>query len=318
MKFRWTVCGIAVGLLLALTLAAPEPVDAQGPGPYGRWPLQPRSGVGRVVAPFLDGWYDNGDGTFTYSFGFNNFNDELIELPLGEANFIEPSQFDGVQPTVFPSGKSRGVFTVTVPASMADVDVWWTLTNPNGVVTKVPGRHVWTAYQLDNNPRPHGTVPALAWFDDGNDERGQGPAGVMSQRVLTTSVGEPLVIEMEVEDVSINDPDDYRVNQGTELRVEWSKLQGPLGAEIEFARHESTMQPDEDGAGDDDDGPPSRQPGPEVVPIMDQGTTRVIATFSMPGEYVLRGQTDNFRRPDSSSGDQCCWTNGYVRVNVTE
>ena len=59
-------------------------------------------------------------------------------------------------------------------------------------------------------------------------------------------------------------------------------------------------------------------PGDEVVPIMDEGTTRVWATFDMPGEYVLLGQVDNFRRPDSSSGNQCCWTNGYVRVNVTE
>jgi len=27
---------------------------------------------------------------------------------------------------------------------------------------------------------------------------------------------------------------------------------------------------------------------------------------------------DNFRRPDSASGDQCCWSNAYVRVNVTQ
>jgi hypothetical protein len=47
-----------------------------------------------------------------------------------------------------------------------------------------------------------------------------------------------------------------------------------------------------------------------------QGTARVMATFSAPGEYLINAQADNWRVPDSSSGDQCCWTNGYIRVTV--
>lgn len=318
MKVRLTVTGAAVALLLGSTLAAPAPVAAQGPD--GRWPLQPRSGQGRVVAPFLEGWYANEDGTYTYSFGYLNLNDYTVELPHGEANFIDPSQFDGMQPTTFLEGKHRGVFAITVPASMSDVDIWWTLTNPNGEVTKVPGRHVWSAYQLDYRPRPHGSLPPLVSFDDGNDETGRGPPGIMSENVLTTSVGEPVTLEMHVEDVSINDPDDYRVREGTQLRVVFSKFQGPVGGEVEFTRHPSTSMEVSEGAGDDDDAPRGgREPGPEVVPtIMNEGTARVFASFSMPGEYVVRGQVDNWRRPDSSSGDQCCWSNGYMRVVVTE
>lgn len=318
MKFRLTACAMALGLVLSGAFAAPAQVSAQGPD--GRWPLQPSSGVGRVVAPFLEGWYDNGDGTYTYSLGYSNYNDEVVELPLGEDNFIDPSQFDGMQPTTFQPGKHRGVFAITVPASMSDVDVWWTLNNPNGEVTKIPGRHVWSAYQLDFNPRPHGTLPPMVSFDDGNDESGRGPPGIMSQRVLEATVGEPIVVEMDVEDVSINDPNDFRVNQGTELRVTWQKYQGPVGGMIEFTKHESTMALDteEDSGGDGANQRRRPGPGPEVVPIMNEGTTRVYATFDMPGEYVLLGQVDNFRRPDSSSGDQCCWSNGYVRVNVTE
>jgi len=317
MKARLTV-GLVLGLLLGSPLAAPAPVAAQGP--EGRWPLQPRSSVGRYVAPFLEGWYDNGDGTFTYSLGYLNLNEHVVELPHGEANFIEPSQFDGMQPTTFHVGKHRGVFAVTVPASMADTDIWWTLTNPNGEVTRVPARHIWTAYQLDYRARPHGAFPPEISFDDGNDATGQGITGLVSQRTLSASVGERVLVEMDVEDVSINDPNDSRVNQGTQLHVTWAKYQGPGRGEVDFERHEDTIELDvSEGQGGGGANQPERpSPGDEVVPIMDEGTTRVWATFSMPGEYVLLGQVDNFRRPDSSSGNQCCWTNGYVRVNVTE
>jgi hypothetical protein len=277
--------------------------------------------VGRIVAPFLEGWYANEDGTYSYSFGYNSFNDEVVELPVGEANFIDPARYDGMQPTVFRPGKHRGVFAVTVPASQASVDIWWTLTNPNGEVTRVPGRNSWNAYQLDWNQRPHGSVPPAVSFDDGNDEVGRGPPGVMSQRTLSVAVGSPLTVEVEVEDISYNDPDDHRLQEGTQLRVNWSPHQAPLGGEVEFTRHESTMviePPQGRGGGPGGGGFQPQGPGPETVPVQDQGTARVIAAFSMPGEYVLLAQVDNFRRPDSGSGSQCCWTNAYVRVNVTQ
>jgi hypothetical protein len=47
-----------------------------------------------------------------------------------------------------------------------------------------------------------------------------------------------------------------------------------------------------------------------------EGVARVVATFSEPGEYILHAQVDNWGATDSSSGNQCCWTNGYVRVTV--
>jgi hypothetical protein len=47
------------------------------------------------------------------------------------------------------------------------------------------------------------------------------------------------------------------------------------------------------------------------------GTVRVNTTFSKPGDYILRAQADNWRALDSGAMDQCCWSNGYVRVHVT-
>ena len=59
-----------------------------------------------------------------------------------------------------------------------------------------------------------------------------------------------------------------------------------------------------------------RRHGPE--PDEDAGgraTTTV--TFGEPGEYVLRVRADNFNPVDSTPPDQCCWTNGYVKVVVS-
>ncbi|HEV2665838.1 MAG TPA: hypothetical protein VG324_13055, partial [Blastocatellia bacterium] len=39
------------------------------------------------------------------------------------------------------------------------------------------------------------------------------------------------------------------------------------------------------------------------------------ATFSSPGEYVVRAQV-NDTSGDGGGGDQCCWTTALVRVNV--
>jgi hypothetical protein len=47
-----------------------------------------------------------------------------------------------------------------------------------------------------------------------------------------------------------------------------------------------------------------------------EGSTTSTMTFTRPGTYVLRVRADNFGRPDTSAGNQCCWTNGYVRVTV--
>jgi len=52
------------------------------------------------------------------------------------------------------------------------------------------------------------------------------------------------------------------------------------------------------------------------------GAATTTATFYEPGSYVLRVQVinDTERPSEPAYGFEfyCCWTNGYVRVNVTE
>ncbi len=322
MKIRMTVGGVALALLLWGPLAGPAALESQvvGPGPDGRWPLQPRAPGGRTLAPFMEGWYANEDGTFSISFGYLNLNDDTLMIPVGEDNFLEPAEFNGMQPTVFLPGHHRGIFTAELPAAMKDTDVWWTIRKPNGEVTKVPGRIASNTYQLDWFPRPHGSLPPTVSFDGQNDE-GRGPTGLMAERTQTVSAGSPLTLSINAMDPSERDLSDSRFRDAVPLRVVWDQLQGP--ALVAYARHDSNPIPEREEEEEPDSASAAARrrrepPGPEVIPLSEgHGTAQVIVTFPDPGEYLMRARVDNFRATDSNDGDQCCWTNCYVKVTVT-
>jgi len=280
----------------------------------------------------MEGWYANEDGTFSISFGYLNANQDTIWIPVGPDNFIEPAQFNGMQPTIFVPGHPRGLFTVNLPAAMKDTDVWWTLRRENGDVTRVPGRVTASAYQLDWVARPHGSMHPLVSFDSQSGE-GRGPPGLMAERTETVSVGSPLTLSVNARDPSERDAEDFRFREAVPVNVTWVQLQGP--GRVVFTRHESNPLPEVEEEEEPDSataaaiaaaGPAAAAaarrrrgpPGPQVIPLSEgYGTGSVIATFSEPGEYVMRAQVDNFGAPDSGSGDQCCWTNAYIRVTVT-
>lgn len=315
MQFRLIAGGMAVAVLLLSGSVAPETLQAQQQ--EGFRPLAPMPPEGLPVSPFMEGWYENEDGTYTISFGYLNRNEEqILHKPIGDDNYIEPEAFGGMQPTIFLPGRHRGVFGITIPGQMVrdGEDLWWYITNDNGQVHKVPGRTTAEAYQLDRNPRPQGSLQPVVWFGD-EDEQGNGPEGIIADETVTPSVGEPVELTIHAMDPSERDPEDPRFREPIPLRVVWFNHQGP--AEVEFTRHESTPEPEESEDEDDDMRRRGGPPGPEVVTLEGgEGTARVYATFHQPGEYIVRARVDNWEAPDSSSGDQCCWTNGFVRVIV--
>ena len=286
-------------LILALVMLTAAPAMAQRPGNSRfangqRMPLSPNPPTGQPVAPFFEGWYANDDGTFTFSFGYFNLNtEEILEIPLGPDNFIEPAEFDGDQPTHFPSDprRDRGVFTVTVPASYADERqrVVWTLT-AHAVTHSVPARVGYDALQLDYGAKAMGSVPPVVRFDLGGPS-GEHVQGLWSQP-RTATVGMPLELTLWAEEISVRSPDDV-VNADVTVEVTWFKHQGPAAAVV--------FDPDS-----------------SFVIAEDSGEAAATATFTEPGEYVLRARVDNWNANDSSGGDQCCWTNGYVRVTVRD
>jgi hypothetical protein len=275
-----------------------------------QWPNSPQPSEGRQVVPFFEGWYANEDGTYTISFGYLNRNaNEPIDIPIGERNYIEPAQYDGAQPTHFLGSRQRGVFAITVPASERDQDFWWHIVDEQGRDYKVPGRTSAGAYQLDWLARPHGSLSPLVWFNSERDAV-QGPAGVWASNTLTTSVGQPVTLTVNTRDPSERDPSDRRFAEPLPVRVVFSKFRGPVG-EVTFERHPSTPAAAAGGRG-------ASPPASEVMLEGVAGAARVNATFSAPGEYVILAMSDNWRSPDSSAGDQCCWTNAYQRVVVTQ
>lgn len=287
------LAGVALAVLLAVA-----PLGAQR-----HRPLAPLPEDGLRVAPFFDGWYANPDGTITLSFGYSNLNrDEVIEIPVGPDNLIEPKEYDGGQPTSFPpvrnenSGarpgrreRERGVFTVTVPAGLQR-DVVWTLRH-RGQTYRVPGRAKTTAYQL-NWPMAMGSVPPLLRFTP-EGPAGRGPVGVHAAAVQASS-GTPVPLKVWITDDSVREQDPVAVKPRDSkpkpaMNVTWYKHSGP--GPVEF-------DPWKNGIADV------------------EGTAATSATFTQPGEYVIRVRVDNFDRIDSTPGDQCCWTNGYVKVMV--
>jgi len=302
--------------LIAFTLTAVFSLQVQAQSAdNGRFlSLAPPTGL--PIIPVMEGWIANPDGTTSFSFGYINRNDVPVDIPLGTANYIEPAKYSGMQPTHFPPGRSTGMFTVTVPASEQNDDIWWHIKTGDEEPLKVPGRRGASAYELDFIlPRPQGAMQPHAGFG----EDGQKSAGLFAQvgeYQGNVQAGEPVVLTVNVEDISDRDPTDPRFLEPLPVGVEFTKYQGP--GMVEFEHHESTAIPENPYDEDDRRFRFFRQITPGQVQVEGgKGVAHVIATFSEPGEYMIHTKVDNFRGPDSSNGDQCCWTNIVQKVTVS-
>ena len=306
-RFRPVVASVALALLANIVMltsaGAQQPIR----------PLLPTSPIGLPIIPFMEGWYANDDGSLTVSFGYNNRNVENVSIPIGENNRLEPAQFNGMQPDIYFTGRNPGVFAITIPASKLGESVWWHIKTGKQEELKVPGDANSSAYELDRNPRPQGSVQPSIWFK--NESRGSGPEGVVAAQTKTISVGAPLTLEVHTEDPSVRDPSNPLFAKPIDTRVTWYRHQGP--GEVRFTEHASTPFI----------AAPARinQTTRVTVPthpsrisiLAGKGPARVMATFSEPGEYMIRARVDNWQSSDSDGLDQCCWSNAYQRVQVT-
>jgi len=77
----------------------------------------------------------------------------------------------------------------------------------------------------------------------------------------------------------------------TPVSVTWAMHRNPAGAKVEFANAKPT------------------------VDMANGGKTETTAKFSAAGDYIIRVQ-GNDSSGDGGGGEQCCWTNGLIKVSV--
>lgn len=287
------IAGAGAALLLATAalIATAAPTQAQEgavrlPGDDNVRPW------GQGATPVYEGWYEHPDGEgYVISFGYLNRNgEEVLEIPVGEANRFEPDSLDGIQPTKLLPRRHYGVFTVTVPSR--EDEVTWTL-DFRGERYEIPGRASNINYKIDAMYAPAtGLTPPRLWFDLEGEE-GQGPHGIRAEP-RTVAVGEPLeLVAYTADDTWDGEPPSEGLEElePHEVTLRWFKFSGP--GEVTFDEQELPVEPR--------DGP---------------ARTSTAATFSEPGEYVLYVRANN-EDVVGSGMEQCCWTNGYVSVTVT-
>ena len=280
-----------IAVLFAVS-CAPHLVQAQ-------IPLEPPTAKGNTVTPVFEGWYTNPDGTYSLSFGYFNRNSaEALEVPVGPDNYMQPGDADRGQPTRFEPGRHWGVFAVTVPADFGFEDLVWTL-NIRGESFTVPGslmRH-WQIDAIRGEAGSGNTPPTLRFDRDGPAK--MGPGGLSGNK-LATNVGKPLAISVWASDDGKPAGTVYGYRSaGYPVTLTWYKHQGP--GEVAFS--ESRQDVDHEG-----------------------GEAKTTVTFSEPGDYVLRVRATDAsgygysNEPNFAMAGyaQCCWTNGFVPVTVTE
>jgi hypothetical protein len=246
-------------------------------------PMEPIKERGQGVTAAFEGWYPNPDGTFTMLVGYFNRNTgETLEIPVGPDNRIEPGGPDRGQPTSFVPRRQWGVFTVVVPKDFGTKRLTWTLT-ANGHTTQVPLTLV-KDYQVNpfEDPAMGNKPPVLRFKANGPELQGP-PRGIAA--AYSATVGEPLELLFWASDDGNQEPG--RPRPGPHVTVSLSKFRGPGSVTFDKAR-------------------PS---------VGADGRVAATATFSAPGEYVIRAQA-NDRTGEGGGGFQCCWTNAHLRVTV--
>ena len=284
--------------LFGFCLLAAGAVFAQGvPLPIEMLPLGKDIGIssGQTVTPAYEGWYEDDDGMIALSFGYYNRNtEEVLEIPAGAENRIigaPDGDPDQGQPTRFEVDRHWGVFTVKVPPGFGE-PVIWRLENQGktfDIRANLNTNYIIDAIAGDAN----GNFPPRIRFAEDADW-GHGPAGVTAGP-LETQVGVPLAFTAWVEDRGEVIPLFAQFLGGGSgkppVTVAWLKQQGP--GDVIFSETSARVA----GAG---------------------GAANTSATCGEPGLYLLRARVTEFTGPAMAGHAQCCWTNGFVKVNVSE
>jgi hypothetical protein len=274
--------GIAIGLFGWAPLLAQQ------------LPFEPSHDSGQSITGAFEGWFPNADGSFNLLLGYFNRNlKQELEIAAGPNNRIEPGGPDQGQPTHFLPGRQWGVFVIRVPRDFGERKLTWTLTT-GGQTTVIP-MSLNPLWELEPFREASGNTPPFLSFSEGGPWV-QGPAGQSTS--LTTTLTEPA-------DLSVWVADDAKAPlagprpRTPAVTLSWSKFRGPGTVTFTNAR------------------PPVEKADCKAPPSTTfTGKATTSATFSEPGEYILRVVANDWSG-DGGRGFQCCWSNAQIKISVT-
>ena len=256
---------------------------------------------GSSVTGAFEGWYRNKDGSVSLLVGYFNRNTKQeLDIPIGPNNRIEPGPPDQGQPTHFLNLRQWGVFSIKLPADFGTKKLTWTLV-ANGQTNTVTLHTLpdWVLEPLEDSASKN-TPPVLKFQPNGPSVTGP-PSGFAGTLSTTLAAPLPLTVwatdeppKLAVANALLIPPPASGAGRGrgpagAAVSLIWSMFRGPGSVTFENVR-------------------------PRPDPASD-GKAETKATFSVPGDYVLRLQA-NDQSGDGGGGFQCCWTNALVSVSV--
>jgi hypothetical protein len=259
--------------------------------------MEPPHSSGQTVTAAFEGWYSNPDGSANILIGYYNRNlKEVLDIPVGPNNHVDPGGPDSGQPTHFLPGRQWGRFTITVPQDFGpDKKITWTIVS-NGKTTSIPVglNPLWLISPFKDAT---GNTPPFIGFEENGPFVQGPPRGIAAS--LTAGVESPLSLTVWVADDAYVPPAFASFAAFIPaVSLGWSKFRGP--GDVKFGSEKPKVEKTAFKA----------PPGATFT-----GKSTTTATFSQPGEYLLEVVANDLTGA-GGGGFQCCWTTAQVKVTV--
>jgi hypothetical protein len=233
--------------------------------------------TGQNVVPVFEGWERNGDGSFTFVFGYLNRNyEQEVDIPVGPDNRFEPGDVDQNQPAHFYPRRQQYVFRVRVPKDWGKKDLVWTLTSQGKIEKAYASLMPTWEIDVGTYQQNRGGPGELGEEDDPPSIRLEGAP----QR--SVAAGAPLALDAFV--VDDGRPSNRPSQSGSNARVEGPLTQAMvrldrgvrLGVIWVVYRGDANAVTFE----------------PRKIAVVD-GKASTKVTFGAPGSYTLRAYADD-------------------------
>jgi hypothetical protein len=315
------VAAIAASLLVINASAQQGIEQVQLRGTFGN--------TGQAIYPAFEGWGATEDGAaYLIVLGYMNRNKTgTLEIPIGPNNRIEPGGPDYGQPTVFEPGRQQTQFAIKVPKDFGDKKLTWTLV-ANGQPAVVTF-HMQRDYNLNYyKDEANGNEPPSLKFGL-TEPMVKGPQpGIV--KTLDGVVGQPVTLQLWASDPPPLEPNWESIIASRTRSAPRPALPPDQAAVVDGqvfggrgggrgGRGGGEARPDLTVIWTKQRGPGTVNVAPPRVPLVTKADRDVVveanatATFSAPGEYVLRAEAVEA----AGAGDGlCCLAFAHVRVII--